>query len=150
MIENLEPTAESQPEVLPTARRRRPRVLLAEDDPPMRSFLAESLQRAGYQVVLCENGWELISHLASFILGSQDHERVDAVVSDIRMPGVSGLEILEGATDCVDYPPTILITAFGDTATHAEALQFGAVAILDKPFDVDDLLRELRAVAPTR
>jgi DNA-binding response OmpR family regulator len=135
-----------QPAIAP--RRRRPRVLLAEDDQQMRIFLTEILLREGYHVTLCENGWELLSHLSSFIVGGQGHEDIDVVVSDIRMPGVSGLEVLEGGVENRDFPPMILITAFGDGDTHATALQYGATAILDKPFDVDDLLQELRAVAP--
>jgi len=129
-------------------RRRRPRVLLAEDDQQMRVFLAEVLMQEGYHVTLCENGWELLAQLSSFIVGGQGHQDIDVVVSDIRMPGVSGLEVLEGGNENREFPPMILITAFGDLDTHATALQFGAAAILDKPFDVDDLLRELQAVAP--
>ena len=139
-----------QPAVQPAivARRRRPRVLLAEDDQQMRIFLTEVLLREGYHVTLCENGWELLAQLSSFIVGGQGHQDIDVVVSDIRMPGVSGLEVLEGGNENREFPPMILITAFGDLDTHATALQFGAAAILDKPFDVDDLLRELQAVAP--
>jgi len=125
-----------------------PCVLLAEDDRAMRSLLTYSLKRAGYRVVTCEDGWELLSHLGSYLMEQQEHEDIDVVVSDIRMPGVTGLEVLEGAREATAFPPMILITAFGDDWTHDEAERLGARAILDKPFDVDALLDEVRRVAP--
>jgi len=144
----LDSTSEPRPAPITAPRRRHPRILLAEDDGQMRSLLAETLLREGYHVTLCESGWELVTHLSSVILGGQGHGDIDAVVSDIRMPGITGLEVLETGTGNRVFPPMILITAFGDTETHLAALEFGAAAILDKPFDVDDLLRELRAIAP--
>jgi DNA-binding response OmpR family regulator len=115
----------------------------------MRSLLTRRFEDAGYDVVPCDDGWELLSHLGSFLLTEKDHEDIDIVVSDIRMPGVDGLEILRGAEACQDFPPMILITAFGDERTHAEAARFGAVAIYDKPFDVDDLIARVRSVVPS-
>jgi DNA-binding NtrC family response regulator len=71
---------------------------------------------------------------------------VDLVISDIRMPGLSGLEILEGLSKREDFPPFVLITAFGDAATHAAAEQNGALALFDKPFDIDDLVEKVRKI----
>jgi DNA-binding response OmpR family regulator len=127
---------------------RRPRVLLAEDDRYMRSLLTYEFERAGYRVTTCVDGWSLLSHLGSFLLASSNHEDIDIVVSDIRMPGVDGMEVLRGAEDCPMFPPMILITAFGDIRTHVEARRFGAVAIFDKPFDVDALIAKVRSVVP--
>jgi len=143
---------ESEPQLAPiaTTERRHPHILLAEDDRQMRSLLAETLVREGYHVILCKNGWELLSQLRSIILGGQGHGDIDAVVSDIRMPGVTGLEVLESGTDNRVFPPMILITAFGDAGTHTMALEYGAAAILDKPFGIDELLRELKTIAPLR
>ncbi|MEZ4387244.1 MAG: response regulator [Candidatus Krumholzibacteriia bacterium] len=125
-----------------------PRILLAEDDQQMRNFLRDALTAGGYRVIPCENGWELLSHLGSYILGSEDHEDIAAVVSDVRMPGVNGLEVLAGGVGCREFPPMILITAFGDQRVHDEARHNGAWTVLDKPFDVDDLLFELALIAP--
>ncbi|MDZ7305005.1 MAG: response regulator [candidate division KSB1 bacterium] len=125
-----------------------PHVLLAEDDHEMRALLARVLRKAGYEVTECSNGVELLEHLGSYFLPDEEHEEIDLIISDIRMPGVSGLEILEGLSKHDDFTPFILITAFGDTETHAQAERFGALAMFDKPFDIDDLLAKVRKIAP--
>ena len=72
----------------------------------------------------------------------------DAVISDIRMPGVSGLSIVKGLRDCEGFPPVILITAFGSEETHAAAREMGVAAMFDKPFDLEDLLTVVRRILP--
>ena len=121
--------------------------MLAEDDYEMRQLLTGMLRNAGYSVVECPDGIAMLTHLAAFLL-PQDcgHEEIHLVISDIRMPGISGLEVLEGKPHARAFPPMILITAFGDNETHARAAKYGAVAILDKPFDVDELLVKVREV----
>lgn len=125
-----------------------PHVLLAEDDHEMRALLVRALHRAGYEVIACRNGVELLEHLGSYFLPDEEHEEIDLIISDIRMPGVTGLEILEGLSKHDDFPPFILITAFGDAETHAEAERYGALAMFDKPFDIDDLLAKVRKIVP--
>jgi DNA-binding response OmpR family regulator len=121
-----------------------PHILLAEDDHEMRSLLTLSLRRAGLQVTPCRDGSDLLSHLTPFIL----HEApvgFDLIISDIRMPLVTGLEILEDLPQREGFPPIILITAFGDQRIHQRARDLGAVATLDKPFRMDELLALVRA-----
>ena len=63
----------------------------------------------------------------------------DIVISDVRMPGLTGLDVL-AILRCANWAtPVILITAFGDEATHAEGRELGAVAVFDKPFNVEQL-----------
>ena len=118
---------------------RRPRVLLAEDDEELRALLVWSLHRERYGVTECVDGPDLVSKLAWFLVLGEPLG-FDLVISDIRMPGASALEILEAMRDCEGLPPVILITAFGDAHTHAEAERLGVAAIFDKPFEIDDLL----------
>ena len=126
-----------------------PVILLAEDDKEMRTLLAQALRAACYRVSECVDGWNLLEHLRCFILpDSRRHDQVDLVISDIRMPGLTAFEILEGVEDTDGFPPIILITAFGDADTHTQAEKFGAVAILDKPFEIDDLLAKVRKIVP--
>lgn len=124
-------------------------ILLAEDSDDMRDVLAMRLRRAGYFVVECRDGSELVRALVEY-LGDVPREMklqsYDLLISDVRMPGISGLSVAEAAYDCRDFPPTILITAFGDEETHQRALQSGVAAVFDKPFDIDDLLRKVRDV----
>jgi demethylmenaquinone methyltransferase/2-methoxy-6-polyprenyl-1,4-benzoquinol methylase len=65
------------------------------------------------------------------------------------MPGVFGLSVVEGARDRPGFPPTILITAFGDEETHETASQCGVVAVFDKPFEINDLLEKVRTSITT-
>ena len=121
------------------------RILLAEDDKEMRSLLALMLRKEGYQVCECMDGLSLLDMLSSFFLPDEEHENFDLIISDIRMPGVTGMEILMGANELDDFPPIILITAFGDKETHVQAERLGAVALFDKPFDIDEMLKKVRA-----
>jgi DNA-binding response OmpR family regulator len=109
----------------------------------MRSLLALSLRRAGFWVTPCRDGSDLLSQLTPFIL-DEVPVGFDLIVSDIRMPLVTGLEILEDLPQREGFPPIILITAFGDRHTHERACELGAVATLDKPFKMEDLLALVR------
>lgn len=124
-----------------------PRILLAEDDKEMRVLLNQVLRKAGYEITECPDGIVLLNHLSSYLFPNEQNG-VDLVISDIRMPGVTGMEVLEGLADCNDLPPIILITAFGDPKTHAEAKRLGAAAIFDKPFEISKLLEKVRQIIP--
>jgi two-component system response regulator (stage 0 sporulation protein F) len=126
-----------------SAEARMPRILVAEDDDEMRALLGQALRASGYEVAELSDGLHLVARLAS-----KESGEFGAIVSDIRMPGVSGLEVLEGLRKCKGAPPVILITAFGDRETHMLARRLGAAAMFDKPFDMEELLAELRRVAP--
>ena len=106
------------------------RIILAEDDQEMRALIASSLEKDGYDVTLASDGAELLARLA--------FQEFDVVISDIRMPGCSGMNVLEGLRDARWTVPVILMTAFGDDETRARAQSNDAV-LFDKPFDVDDL-----------
>ena len=70
----------------------------------------------------------------------------DVIVSDERMPGVLGSEVLAGLREAQWPTPFILITGFGDEKTHQEAFRLGASAVFDKPFDLDDLRQTIADV----
>ena len=127
-------------------RTRRPRILLAEDDPEMRRLLSRSLRRDGYDILEAKDGSKLLEYLG-FSVASAAAFEVDLVISDIRMPGFTGMEVLRELRRCDWSTPVILITAFGDRRTHQEAGRLGA-KILDKPFDVDDLRHLVRESIP--
>jgi two-component system response regulator (stage 0 sporulation protein F) len=124
------------------------RILLAEDDEALRSLLALSLRQQGYAVIECRSGMELVKRVGEYLLS---HRPIDfeLVISDIRMPGVTGLEALEGMREIEGWPPTILITAFGDRHAHDEARRLGAAAMFDKPFEIDDLISVVESLLPS-
>jgi DNA-binding response OmpR family regulator len=118
---------------------KKPRVLLAEDDLEMRTMIACALRSDGHEVIEVADGWQLLQYLTTHTLNAAPDERIDLLISDVRMPGKSGLDVLAGMR-WADWPmPVILITAFGDLQTHAEARRLGAAAVFDKPFELDDL-----------
>lgn len=124
-------------------RARAPVVLVAEDDALMRRLLAVALACDGFQVLDASDGAELEAWIHRLIVGEHDHRCVDLIIADQRMPTATGLEILSRLRHVDWSTPFILITAFGDSDTHAEAERLGASCVLDKPFDID----ELRAAA---
>jgi two-component system response regulator (stage 0 sporulation protein F) len=119
------------------------RILLAEDDGAMRSMLASVLRRAGLEVVEACNGSETLELLAYAFAGCGS--RFDLIISDVRMPGYDGLNVLASIREMPNRAPLILITAFGTAAAHATAKRLGAFAMLDKPFQLADLLEQVRA-----
>jgi DNA-binding NtrC family response regulator len=134
--EDVADAVQSVPARLPAP----PRVLLAEDDEDMREMLAGVLRRDGYDVIEARDGFQLLQYLATHTPAAED--AVDLVISDIRMPGKNGLDVLAGLRWADPATPVVLITGFGDLRTHLEAKRLGAAAVLDKPFD----LQQLRSV----
>jgi DNA-binding response OmpR family regulator len=120
------------------------RVILAEDHVAMCSFLARTLRRAGYEVVETHSGDEALEQLAVSLL-QWPPVPFHLMVLDVRMPGYGGLDLLATLRHQGLQVPVIVITAFGDDATHAAAYRLGALAVLDKPFDPADLLAVARA-----
>jgi CheY-like chemotaxis protein len=119
-------------------------VLLAEDDDDLRHLLAQTLRGEGFRVIECPDGLALAEALVSRL---ETGERpFDLVVSDVRMPGVTGLSVLEELSEWEELRnlPMVLITAFGGPSLHALARRFGAVSLLEKPFDMPALLRVVR------
>ena len=122
-------------------------ILLAEDSFGLRSLICRALRRDGHQVTECTTGSELLSELAP----PPGHDAVDydLVISDERLPGLTGLEILAGVSHRGHHPRFILITAFGDHHTHARARELGALAVFDKPFEIETLCEFVREQLPT-
>lgn len=129
---------------------RMPRVLLAEDDADFRKLLAQAFRSRCCEVTECVDGPDLVSKLGSYVLFGPP-VGFDLVVSDIRMPGATALEVLEAMRECEGVPPVILITAFPSEDTRAAARRLGVAAVLEKPFPIKDLLakaEDLLAAGP--
>jgi DNA-binding response OmpR family regulator len=126
-----------------------PKILIAEDDAEMRTLLTLFLEKAGYGVLSCSNGTDLVRHICT-LFSPIGREEIALVITDIRMPGFTGLEILRELHGYMGFPPIILITAFGDETIHAQAKRYGATAIFDKPFDIDHLLAKVQEIVPLK
>jgi two-component system response regulator PilR (NtrC family) len=112
------------------------RILVVDDERSMRELLAIVLRREGYEVLLAENGRAAIETL--------EREPVDILISDIKMPDLSGVEVLRAAKQIDKNILGIMITAFASTETAVEAMRLGACDYLSKPFDVDLLRMKVR------
>jgi len=124
---------------------RGPTLLLVEDDEEMRRMLARALRKDGYHVVERADGERALDWLGDGALGGDSARPPSLIVSDIRLPGRDGFQLLEAMRSTIARVPTILITGFPDDETYRRAFELGARNVLEKPFD----LEELRAVVWT-
>ena len=107
------------------------KVLLVDDDAAVRNALRRVLERRGYQVFACSSGSEALELLAA--------GGFDAMVSDVRMPGMSGLKLLRAVREHDLDLPVILVTGNPDLASATEAVEYGAFQYLIKPVESDRL-----------
>jgi two-component system response regulator PilR (NtrC family) len=106
-------------------------ILIVDDERSMRDFLKILLEKEGHRVNTVESGDKALA-----FLGSQS---VDVVVSDIRMPGMSGIELLEAAKRQSPELPIIMITAFASPDDAVLAMKNGAYDYITKPFNLDEI-----------
>jgi CheY-like chemotaxis protein len=122
------------------------RVLIAESDGSLLRTLDRSLRDAGYKVVTCTNGWELVYHLAHYLEPEKyEKENFDLIVADAYLPGANGLDVLKGLNR-QGFPPTILIVGPGSGYIHAESLRYGAAAVFERPIDVVEILYAIQQI----
>jgi two-component system response regulator PilR (NtrC family) len=118
------------------------RILVADDERSLRELLAIVLRREGYEVHLAENGEAALAAL--------NRGPLDLLISDIKMPDMSGVEVLRAAKATDASLPAIMMTAYASTETAVEAMRLGACDYLIKPFDVDELKLKVREKLDTR
>jgi len=111
---------------------------VAEDDPALRSVLERGLRENGYVVDAVVDGEEALAYLRAY--------EYEAAVLDWRMPGVSGVEVVDRARRRGDRTPVLMLTARDTTADRIAGLNAGADDYLVKPFDFGELLARLRAL----
>ena len=107
-------------------------VLVVEDDAAMREMLVESLCEEGYQVLSADGGREGVRQVRT--------ERVDLMVTDLRMPDMNGLDLVREIQTLPSPPDVITITAFGTIDTAIKAMKLGAFDYITKPFEIEQLL----------
>jgi len=107
------------------------RILVVEDDEEMRSLLKDFIEAEGFEMDSVSNGSEAFRILV--------RELFDLVITDIRMPGLTGLDILPGIKKLQPEAPIIVITAFGSEEVHRRAIERGATAYLEKPLHFHEL-----------
>ncbi len=101
------------------------KILVADDEQNLRRVLVALLRRDGHDVLQASTGLEAIERLAE----------VDVVITDLRMPGADGMEVLRTATKSYPHVPVIMITAYGSVGQAVEAIKAGAFDYIEKPFE---------------
>ena len=113
-------------------------ILVVEDDKEMRLSLIELLESAGWQVSAVSRATQVEERMQEF--------SPSVILSDVRMPGMTGLELL-ASLDVQTSPPLVLISAHGDIPTAVQAMQDGAYSFVEKPYEPRRLLSILRHAA---
>jgi len=112
------------------------RILVVDDEPKMRLGLSEVLKRVG-EVETAEDGAEAIARI--------DQGGLDVVITDMRMPGQDGMEVLRHCQRVAPHLLVFMISAYGDIPTAVEAMKLGARDFIQKPFDIEDVRARVRA-----
>src|SRR5213595_713212 len=117
-------------------------LLIADDDPGLRESLERTLTREGYRVILASDGNAALERLQA--------GGVDLVLTDLKMPGLSGIELLRAVKAIASEVDVILLTAFGTVEEAVKAMKEGAYDFLTKPFQRAQLLRLIRQALERR
>ena len=120
------------------------RVLVAEDDDPVRELLVDFLAREGYQVTGVSDGLQAVAELEA--------HSFDLVITDLFMPGLGGIDVLREARKIDPEYAVIVITGYPSRQTEVDVMTLGASGFLAKPFDLDAVRRKaaLALRAPRR
>ena len=107
-------------------------VLVVEDDEPFRTMLVGALQRRGYDAHGVEDGVAALAHAR--------HDSPEMAIVDLRLPGMSGLDVVRELKAIDPATAVVVLTGYGSIATALEAIRLGAVHYLTKPTDPDRIL----------
>lgn len=110
----------------------RSRLLIVDDDPGMRENLSELFESLGYEVRTAANTPDALAVL--------EEVEVDLLLTDYKMPGPTGIELIEEAWKRQPMLRAVLMTAFGDSFAAMESVRRGAVGYLNKPFEADEIV----------
>lgn len=117
-------------------------VLVIDDEVKLTQSLAFTLKQAGMACIQAHNGTDGCN--------IAQRDKPDIILLDIRMPGLSGLEVLELLNEETPDIPVIMMSAFDDTKDAVEAIKMGATDYLSKPFDVDELIHLIQETSSRR
>ncbi len=117
-------------------------ILVIEDKESMAKMLKNSLESEGYKVITVGDGKEGLRQIKE--------SRIDLVITDLKIPGKDGIEILRAAKEENQLIPVIVMTAFGSVETAVTAMKEGAFDFITKPFDVDHLLVLIKRALETQ
>ncbi|MCB1196705.1 diguanylate cyclase [bacterium] len=115
-----------------------PRVLVVDDEPHMRSLLQEIICDAGYECDVSENGEKALQMIIN--------QSYDLVISDVKMPRMQGIELLQHVKKTAPRCAVLIITAFGQLKQAVEAIKIGAENYITKPFDTREIIARIKSM----
>jgi DNA-binding NtrC family response regulator len=121
-----------------------PRVLFVDDERDIISALTRWFSRRGFETISAENVAGAMRALETSA-ASPPEQRIDAICTDLAMPDGNGLEVLRAARRLLPGTPVIILTAYASVPTAIEAMRLGAVTLLEKPAEMDELEKQLRS-----
>ena len=116
-----------------------PKIWIADDDEAIRMVLEEGLKSAGLEIVTFADGESLIDAL--------NDDKPDLIISDIKMPGMHGYDLLKHIKNNYDKLPVIIMTAFTDMQAAIDSYGGGAFEYIPKPFDLEEALSLLKKLS---
>ena len=119
---------------------KRKHLLLVDDEPEFRFSAAVALRGGGYRVSTAEDGRE---GLAKMIMAQSNGDPFSLLLTDIRMPGMSGLELIDEMRRLGFDMPVVVATGYGDASLFEDLVDRGCPEYLDKPFEPQDLIRRV-------
>ncbi len=125
---------------------RKQRLLVGESNPAVRDYLVAVLGADGHEVVAMTSGVDLLDTLAVSLHPEFGSGRFDLVISEVRMLGAEEARVFGKLVERAKLPPFVFTTVFGDKELRVKAKQFGALAVLDKPLDIDNLREIVNSV----
>ncbi|MEM4407416.1 MAG: sigma-54 dependent transcriptional regulator [Candidatus Caldarchaeum sp.] len=115
--------------------KKKARILIIDDEPNIRKILQAALERVGYRVVATESAENALRLLST--------ESFDLIITDVLMPGMGGMEFLWEVKARMPHIPVLMVTAFGTIPQAVEAIRAGAVNYITKPFDLQQVKKEV-------
>lgn len=106
-------------------------ILIVDDEEALREALVKILEDDGYEVIAAESGERAIEILHDY--------PVDLMLTDIRMPGMSGIDLLKKVREIHHTLGVIILTGYGEIESYIEAMHFGALEYVSKPFKMNEL-----------
>ncbi len=119
-----------------------PHILFVDDEPALRTLMAERLRERGYEVVEADSGEKALDLLEQFAF--------DTIITDLRMPGIDGGRVIESAVERYPGIIAIVITGYGTIKDAVDAIKRGAADFIAKPFQFDELIHVLQKALEQR
>ncbi len=113
-------------------------IFFVDDEPKVREVVGETLEQLGLKVSCFANAADCLEQL--------EIQRCDLLITDMKMPGMNGIELLTEAKQLAPWLPVLVVTGYGDIPTAVSAVKAGAVDFIEKPLETETFLRKVKSL----